>query len=227
MPSHSLRDYLTRENPTLDSSKSLDGRPTKCEEKAFTEITDWRDFNIDTLNNCYGDVLDRHWVDPLPGMSPELTGLEKEIFDEDSFQHLMTRSIVSQVNEGLGRALDDIYPDISGIVINMTRGGRARKSKNPTANTSSTTKFPDWAGAQTAVGGYLNLCPGESKLSKKWSSNTSERDEWYWPLYQITTYCADVWNTRYGYIVTQEEMVAVRISRQPIESGIALTRSPR
>ncbi|KNG85188.1 hypothetical protein ANOM_007146 [Aspergillus nomiae NRRL 13137] len=227
MPSHSLRDYLTRKNPTLDSNNSLDGPPPKCEEKGFSEITDWRDFNIENLNNCYGDVLDRHWVDPLPDIFPGPTGLEQEIFDEDSFEHLMTRSIVPPVNESLARALEDLHPDRSGIAINMTRGGRARKSRNPSARTSGTTKFPDWAGAQRATGGYLNLCPGETKLSKKWSSNTPDRHEWFWPLFQITTYCAEVWGTRYGYIITQDEMVAVRISRQPIESGIALTRSCR
>ncbi|OGM42742.1 hypothetical protein ABOM_008186 [Aspergillus bombycis] len=227
MSSYSLRDYLTRENPCLDNENSLGGLPTRAEEKLISEVVNWADFNIETLESCYGDVLNRHWAEPLPDISPDLTQLEREIFDEDSFEHLLSRSIVPQVNESIERALNGLDEDRNRSTISMTRGGRARKSRKLTADTSGAMKFPDWAAAQDAGQGHLNLCPGETKLSNKWTLSANKDRTWYWPLYQVTTYCADIWDTRYGYIITQDELVALRLSRLPIGSGIALNRSPR
>ncbi|KAK3331420.1 hypothetical protein B0H66DRAFT_467120, partial [Apodospora peruviana] len=60
---------------------------------------------------------------------------------------------------------------------------------------------------------------GDSKLSTKWRSawldpgtecNPTETDERMWPIRQIATYC-QLADTRYGFLITPEELVAVRV----------------
>lgn len=69
---------------------------------------------------------------------------------------------------------------------------------------------------------YLNdsnethLVWGEAKLSSKWKSSKSEmkgrgaNQNWIWPWRQLASYCAGT-NTRYGCLVTPDELVAVRL----------------
>ena len=110
----------------------------------------------------------------------------------------------------------------------MVKGSRARIS-------AATRFFPDWAGTQKVPDDKTqegtsrppNILTGDSKLAKKWSSNkiidgfvTSEKSDWLKPLRQIYTYCVKA-NARYGYIITDEEVVVVRVrpNLQPDDLG--------
>ncbi|KJF61535.1 uncharacterized protein CIMG_03634 [Coccidioides immitis RS] len=74
----------------------------------------------------------------------------------------------------------------------------------------------------------VNRCPGDTKLSTKWqSTGDSTKEHYFWPFAQIINYSGKTWNTRYGYLITQRELVVLRISRAVIGSGIAQTRSSR
>ncbi|KAK2875347.1 hypothetical protein FQN49_001665 [Arthroderma sp. PD_2] len=221
-----LLEYLTEPNPNIDSTRSLEGPPTKIEPKEDIMVIDWEDFTHENLIT-----------------SPPVQPIECEIFDEDSLDHLLTRSVVSLVNESLKIAWGELYPEYSHLAIDMTRGGRARGSVNipsvprlpdgaqePSQNTDEGPSFPDWAGVQIdpASGAYINRCPGDTKLSTKWGSVKDKRKgHYYWPYAQLIKYCGENWNTRYGYLITQEELVVLRISRSMIPSGIAMKRSPR
>ena len=88
--------------------------------------------------------------------------------------------------------------------------------------------YPDWAGIQTDPQDDLdqvetsqppNILPGDSKLGRKWSSKNIEDglvhpdhhdSDWMKPLRQIFAYCVRA-NARYGYIVTDEEVVVIRV----------------
>ncbi|KAF7590199.1 hypothetical protein BBP40_003174 [Aspergillus hancockii] len=129
------------------------------------------------------DILDGHHEKPLPGISPDLAEAELGIFGEDISEHIMTRSIVPQVNESVKRALESLWPDELEVMISTTRGGRARKSRSLTDHTFKALKFPDWAAAQKASQGYLNLCPGETILSTKWRSQLKGEKSWFWTLF--------------------------------------------
>ncbi|KAK2807344.1 hypothetical protein FQN50_005499 [Emmonsiellopsis sp. PD_5] len=240
MSSTTLLDYLTAPNPVIDSTYSLEGLPTKVEPDEPLEVVDWVDFTYDTLMSLYGEVL-RTPHARLPGISPPLSRLERQVFDEDSLDHLFSRSTTPPVNEGLRIACEACYPNQPGI--NMTRGGRARGSAdnpkapntldreiNATQETEGRRTFPDWAGVRIdrQSGVYMNQCPGDTKLATKWYS-TMERtkEQYFWPFAQLINYCGKAWNTRYGYVITQEELVVLRISRAIIGSGIAGKRSPR
>jgi len=96
---------------------------------------------------------------------------------------------------------------------------------------------PDWAGKKPSTVNpneprrkakkptkAKNLLPGDTKVSRKWkSANLTKGDvnkavvkdkSWFQPVGQIYTYCVRS-NARYGYIITDKELVVVRIRSLP------------
>ncbi|KAL2042907.1 hypothetical protein N7G274_004667 [Stereocaulon virgatum] len=103
----------------------------------------------------------------------------------------------------------------------MGRGGQGTFS-------GSAKYRPDWAGIQSRPQQSntarqdtrsKNILPGDTKVSTKWSSHDivsgpvqSEytTKDWLRPLMQVYTYCVKA-NARYGYIITDKELVAIRV----------------
>lgn len=80
---------------------------------------------------------------------------------------------------------------------------------------------------------YYNLLPGESKISSKWSSDASNYDlqpdsasTWRLPPLQLFGY-ADAAQVRYGFIITDAELVVFELPKVAIDSGIATARPQR
>ena len=240
-----LLDYLTQPNPGRDDTHALKGVPTDWDEEIREDLTttEWRDFTYENLMNTFGDVLMAGLSRPMPKISPPLKPLELEIYDEDSLDHLLTRSTMAEVSEALLTAWQKCYPN-SDRPIDITRGGRARRPENNTSTPRTSREptpamqgqseserklFPDWAGVRKAhnLPTYVNRCPGDTKLSGKWTSMGDRTKKFYWwPIAQVLGYC-DTWRVRYGYLITQEELVVFRFSADPIGPGLASTRSPR
>lgn len=236
MSQTTILQYLTERNPVLDNRNSLKGTLTFNERwPVIDQCQDWRDFTFETLMSCYGDVLRASLPQQGLGVSPPLTALECEIWDEDSLDHLLSRAIMPQVSKALARAWDACYQGIPHP-IDITRGGRARKpNQNVTQHQSSESNagkaFPDWAGVKRVATGrpeFKNYCPGDTKLSSKWQSTDNPNvGDYFRPIAQVLYYGGNHWNTRYGYVITQSELVVLRFSREPIGPGLASGRSPR
>ncbi|KAK2805946.1 hypothetical protein FQN49_008814 [Arthroderma sp. PD_2] len=226
--SFTLLGYLSEPNPVINNDNSPDGLPTFQSHMSTIDVRDWPDFTFETLMACYSHILGEEYDMQFPGISPPINILKCKIFNEDSLEHLLTRSIVPMVSVGLHRAWEQCYPDDLTGVIDMTRGGRARLQAN-TGDDSETKVYPDWAGVQSSEysTGFVNRCPGDTKLSTKWTTRKPTVDSFKWPLAQMLKYCGDSWKTRYGYLITQKELVVLRFSREKIGSGVALKRSPR
>ena len=243
----SLGTYLAEANPFVDDTQSLRGPPTQVDVDEDLKTTPWVDFTFENLNNCYGDVL-TDIIRDFSSISPALSDLEREIFDEDSLDHLLSRSVVSAVSDGLREAGNLLHPHDKNRHIDVTRGGRARNPHDNIPTPSGTLQitpervttemkdkpkiYPDWAGVRKTPGSitYANRCPGETKLSTKWESTgrktgEQEADEYMWPLVQVKNYSVKNWRTRYGYIITQKELVVLRFSRYKICGGLVQTRS--
>ncbi|EFQ99325.1 hypothetical protein MGYG_02338 [Nannizzia gypsea CBS 118893] len=205
-----LLEYLTQPNPEVDHSRSLQGLPSKCDSKEEIHVVDWKDFTYATLISCYGDVLSAHVNYPLPEISPPVRNIELKIFDEDSLDHLLTRTVVPPVNESLRIAWEGYHPNYPGLAIDMTRGGRARRSQY---DLPALDLRDESQNANSAPAPFINRCPGDTKLSSKWRSMTNkDKVHYYWPYAQMIKYCGDTWNVRYGAMIL---------------SGIANKRSPR
>ncbi|KAK2755767.1 hypothetical protein FQN54_005917 [Arachnomyces sp. PD_36] len=211
-----ILDYLTRENPVLNTDNSLEGSVTRNSDWPMVPgVKVWNDFTFDTLMSCYGEALQHQFPGPFSDISPRLTDLECEIWDEDSLEHLLSRSIIPSVSAGLTSGWDLCYPSCPNRV-DITRGGRAKHSndndddndndgngdgsgkgkqisvrikeseeKSATAKTAKS--YPDWAGVSKKDGqqGYTNRCPGDTKLSTKWESSGRRNEEFFRPISQI------------------------------------------
>ncbi|KAL6241640.1 hypothetical protein RBB50_011422 [Rhinocladiella similis] len=229
MADGTLLNYLTLPNPVLDSSKSSVGPNTFNVSWADVAVLeDWADFDYVTLMQAHGHVLQQQ-VPPMLGTSPPLTRLEKRIFTEKTFEDVLERAIMLQVSAALSVAWPLAYlnhgpEDIAEI----GRGDKARKGTAEEDNRY----YADWASireSQTTPFGYKNLCPGETKLASKWGSSKEfwDRPDFQHPFFQIQTYCGRQWDARHGYIITPEELVVVRVSKEPIGPGLAVSRSIR
>lgn len=123
------------------------------------------------------------------------------------------RTVLPPVNAALQHALQ--YRKLGqAFSLSLSRAGRTYYEPG-----GDTRRFkPDWpvcaAGrVSTFEDGsyrYLNLLPGDSKLSNKWNSSFYEsmEDRAYWedPVRQIVHYCINS-DSRYGFIITDEELV--------------------
>jgi hypothetical protein len=95
---------------------------------------------------------------------------------------------------------------------------------------------PDWSVVSDsrldAYGYYANVLAGDTKLSAKWrpemvkSRKDRDKEEWKKVMSQILTYMASH-HSRYGFIITDKALVALRLTRKPLHSGIAAQRSRR
>lgn len=229
MANNTLLQYLTTPNPTLNCTRSSVGTNTfNAKWDPVTALEDWAGFNYNTLMQSYGHILQQQ-VPPMPGTSPPLTTLEREIFTENTFETVLEREIMPQVSAALSVAwpLSYLNHELKDIA-EITKGAKARRGTTE----EDDRYYPDWAGvrkSQTTTFGYKNLCPGETKLASKWSTSKEgqRRPDYSLPFSQIQTYCGRQWGVRHGYIITPEELVVIRVSREPVGPGLAASRAAR
>ncbi|KAL8377050.1 hypothetical protein RB595_007944 [Gaeumannomyces hyphopodioides] len=226
--SRTILSELSLPNPDIDSSGTKEGANTTSPYwPDASEWLLWRDFNARTLHGLYKDVVDKDWPDVPP--PPRSTGFDLEISDEDSFEHgVVSKILLPPVNDALGYARRILNMN-SLFDLDVGRSGRCYYDADRRYD-------PDWAlcsRAVTANNGaahraYLNLLPGDSKLASKWKSSLyhDDRATWSLPVRQILNYC-DKTSTRYGFIITDKELVVFRCAREKVGPGIAATRPVR
>ncbi|MCJ1258317.1 hypothetical protein MMC24_006149 [Lignoscripta atroalba] len=216
----SLLDYLRIPNPAVSGEACPDGSNTKSTKNDYyvpRAVCEWEEFEYETLNVFYGGELRRVLEQEFD--LQDFSGIPDfpfcKYFDENSFESLLIKWNHSIVSEALSKAQhflsrmhDPIY---------MVRGGQA-ESPYPRKKWK-----PDWGCVRLPRFEprvkRKNLLPGDTKVSAKWSSeliktgemtNNRESKDWTRPISQIYSYCVRN-NTRYGYIITDAELVAVRI----------------
>ena len=217
----SLLEYLQSENPILNG-KMCQGKGNTS-SKAWSWITPraievWKDFNLDSLEKIYDgqlkEVLERQFLLKDFSAIPEYPFCE--IHDENSLEILIAKWNQSMITDALSSA--QIYLDhrLNHGRIYMVRGGQ-------TDYLAPDTRLrPDWGGVKWYSGNTgkpRNILPGDTKLSYKWSSADikpgptkihPKSADWLRPLTQVFSYCVRS-NSRYGYLITDKELVVVRI----------------
>jgi len=192
--------------------------------------TSWRDFTAENLHAMFTDVVESEWT-VRGDLHVAQTPWDGEIFDEDELEHtVLSAHIMPPVNAALQHATRYLKQPFG---INLGRAGRTyyepggdRRYKADWGLCSND-RISEFDG-----GGYLylNLMPGDSKLSNKWKSSyyTDPRGRAHWkdPVRQILQYCIQS-ASRYGFIITDEELVVVRVGIVLTGTGIAATRDRR
>ncbi|KAI4213159.1 MAG: hypothetical protein LQ349_009294 [Xanthoria aureola] len=137
----------------------------------------------------------------------------RRIYDEASLESFLDIWNWRVVSEALATAQKGESMAADGSHIFMARGGQAYFPKLP-AGIKQSPGYPKQP---------PNILPGDTKLGSKWKSSNIEpgkvskatnRDGWLAAIRQIYTYCVQT-DARYGYLLTDKELVAVRISWIP------------
>ncbi|KAK4154006.1 hypothetical protein C8A00DRAFT_14844, partial [Chaetomidium leptoderma] len=179
----------------------------------------WTDFNYDSLLSIFAPVVEQPWLHPPPrrGIDP----MEVEIFDEKSVESHLTKYTMPLVNAALIQANGLLGHDDNhrGHIWATGRGG-------------TTSGRPDWSvcspDRKHQSGRYVNLVPGDTKVSKKWLP-TLKRDnlaQWALPIRQVFSYSRDL-KVRYGFIITDADLVVLRFRRFEIGPGSSQSRPMR
>lgn len=209
-------EVLTSQNPPLDKSQQPDGAVTTNASYEFLEaqnIEIWADFTYDNIVAAFGEVLVGDQVEA--DVIKDRQGSPFEIITEASVDRVLNtwnvqvcrrpmKKGATQVQKALGLPLADITMRVAerGVVVAESERG----------------KKPDFA-IFLKDSHSTHLVWGEAKLSSKWKSDPDDIEDnlivqnWIWPWRQIATYCVGT-NTRYGCLVTPEELVVVRLYRK-------------
>ena len=221
-----LSDYLRIKNPDVHTKGSPRGSNTPSKHQTYLTpglIVKWEDFAYDSLQKIYGGAL--HRVLKREYSFRDYSDIPRkpycEIADENCLEMLLAMWNWRVVSESLSKAQECLYGRQDSHIIYMAKGGRSRFSVAGKLR-------PDWAGiladpedsiSQEETIKPPNILPGDSKLGKKWSSSRIKdglvqseylHNDWLKPLRQIYTYCVRA-NARYGYIITNEEVVVIRV----------------
>ena len=220
----SLLNYLRSRDPHLDATPCRPGKNTASKNNPWDlpqRIEVWKDFEYDALQSIYGgvlrQVLERQFALETFAI-PEFPFCH--IHDEDSLESLLVKWNQSVMSNALSTAQGCLEGRLIDGEIYMCEGGQAQWPSE-----SFKRRRPDWAGVKPAMlleeaqSKAKNLLPGDTKLSKKWSSaainqgnleEAENRVDWLQPMGQIFTYCVGN-NARYGYLITDKELVVVRV----------------
>ncbi|KAI4157199.1 MAG: hypothetical protein LQ342_008466 [Letrouitia transgressa] len=236
----SLMDFLCRANPDINCYGVRKGTNTRYDGDKWgwpSEIKVWEDFDLESLKSMYGGVLQTAFENQSD--IQDFSDIPKfpfcEIHDEDSFESLAAKWNQAVVSHGLAKAQMRLESRKSRESIYMAKGGQAKALlpmplHKDTIGKKKESKYPDWAGIKRTVGTdhwpnrdteNVNILPGDTKLSKKWESckiNPGPVEKIkanLWPIVQIYTYCVCA-NARYGYLITDKELVVVRISQHSV-----------
>ncbi|EPE04333.1 hypothetical protein F503_01337 [Ophiostoma piceae UAMH 11346] len=202
-----LLSTLTSKNPQLDTSKVPLGPNTVCRRaKEPLGWIPWAEFSYDNLTAIFNEQLMARYDGPSTSRTSTLP-LDLEICNEQTFELALHRFIMPTVNHCL--AVSSTKPHY----------GPGSRCTLPDAK-------PDWSCVGRGV--YFNYVPGDTKLSAKfWPSmlDTNFR-EWQKVIGQVMTYQLK-FASRYGFIITDDVLVVMRITSERTGPGIATSRGRR
>ncbi|RKK85757.1 hypothetical protein BFJ69_g1367 [Fusarium oxysporum] len=205
--SQSVQDSLTAANPTLNVTVNPANLvPTNAADLDGAQIVRWDQFNIDSLRQAYGDILDRYPVPTVIGHhGPHaVNGLRrfKQVFMDNLFPRLAhpIQTGATVLGARLGTALPNVSIEKDTIVDWPRRSGLSLVSDD---------------GTHFLVGCVL--------MESQWDSTRLESSHYledlaFLPLRRVATYCLAT-DTRYGFVLTPGEVVVVRVSGTAYDYG--------
>ncbi|KAG4274826.1 hypothetical protein FPRO04_14466 [Fusarium proliferatum] len=202
-----ILEVLTGRNVSINSDSVNSGTNTTVRTNIQPDgWTQWRDFNYSTITHIFHAELQKPYR-VEKGPKP----LEKELIisDERTLETLFLKFLSPTVNYALNDQAGQAF-----------LGEGTRCSDDADWSTISDQWFD--------YHGYLNLLPGDTKLDAKWrpSMLSDNFNEWQKVVSQVATYMARNC-TRYGFILTDTKLVVLRLTRERIDAGMAMSRPQR
>lgn len=238
-----LSDYLRHANPQIDRTQCRKGSNTSTgssSSRGYKRFPDdvllWDDFGLSTFDAVHGGALRaelarQYRLREHPNI-PKLPFCE--VHDENSLDCFLVLWTWQVVSDALAATQRDHLTHHPNEAVYMVRGGQAQFSSGPNSRDPASSEKPDWAAVRRPVHesglhqGSMKpkiILPGDTKLSSKWSSTQLPRGlrkremakNVSNPIGQIYRYCLRA-NARYGYLITDDELVAVRIDIESPEA---------
>ncbi|KAK3303884.1 uncharacterized protein B0T15DRAFT_494387 [Chaetomium strumarium] len=231
MSSTTILRELSVPNPKVDSSRTKPGPNSRNEkwEDGRDELVKWEDFSLYTMNRLYGHILRASWDNP-PVFHPTEDVEDLRIGNEDCLDHVITKYLLPSVNQSLifaNTVQHAEYAELAGA-FRHSPGNRAHIGRGGRAYNGDDGDIPDWAVVSPGINadGTLlprNLIPGDTKLAIKFNDELAKINlsQYSLPLYQIQYYAKTV-GSRYGFIITEDELVVFQFAR-PSTTGTAAT----
>ncbi|KAI0148814.1 hypothetical protein GGR57DRAFT_504930 [Xylariaceae sp. FL1272] len=245
-----ILEHITIANPvTVQKSGSSSGTQRTRRNYGPHHVVKWKGVTISNLRRTFEHILSQRLQNPKFKDANEVPSREAEIYTEISVDNLATLWIRPIVQ----RALDTIYSIHSTTLPDsaLARGNmQFRHNDGPGNIKDDKGKYqrPYWLVYQNGRrAGHIpglqapyvfNLIPGDSKVSTKWSSEwmnhpiKSLKNQADGVLRQVTKYM-HLWQTRYSFILSDKELVPVRLSvfsknsEEQIESGVEDSQTSR
>ncbi|KAI1187757.1 hypothetical protein F5B17DRAFT_452645 [Nemania serpens] len=220
----SFLTYLTLANPEVDSTACKGSDSSKSSQRYKPDdVKPWTDLTLKNFEATYKDVLLHPLGDPERRNATEVPPRMTRLFEEESVKRLTecwNEKVVQHVLHGTQSLLNQKLP--GGLFADGQLYFTRNCGEGHIPNDRGILQRPDWclyrAAADAGVGVYKNLLPGDIKPAKRWksewinSSKTSLKRKANLMLAQITKYMA-LGNTRYGFILSEEELVPMRLSK--------------
>ncbi|KAL8770399.1 MAG: hypothetical protein Q9209_003825 [Squamulea sp. 1 TL-2023] len=233
-----LADYLRHANPQLECGQCREGSnhasgssTVRGYKNRPDEVAEWDDFGLAAFDSLHNGALQeelkrQHRLLEHP-IIPKLPF--RDVHDENSLEALLILWNWQVVSEALAATQKESWKLPSNEAVYMVRGGQSYMPYDPRTEDAPR---PDWGGVRRPADEsqvqdrtkLQTILPGETKPSIKWSSTWIPTDgrnrDWKKdvanPIGQIYQYCIRA-NARYGYLITDQELVAVRIDLESVD----------
>ncbi|KAM0809968.1 hypothetical protein AB5N19_10315 [Seiridium cardinale] len=220
--SKTFLDYLSQPNPYPRVHKQGTGYSTASQANYGPDkYIEWEDITWENLKATFGDILKKPMGQPQVRDSKDIPSEKTDIFEEDSVTQLAVawnEQVLRHVFEGTYNAMCEYSPQ------DALRQGRIYLEKNTgrghVRGLNGRNQMPDWCAYQKKPGEgpyFPNIVPGDSKPAGKWKSEWVKskkgtlRRKAHRVMVQMTKYMWEA-KTRYGFILSEEELVPVRLS---------------
>lgn len=219
----SFLSYLRLPNPAADSSECKGGGSSLGSHRYKPdEVKPWEDLTLENLEKTYKDVLLNMMDKPKILNAGEISPERLDLYEEESVKTLAEQwneKVVQHVLRGTQELLHRKLPE--GPFGDGQIYFRKNHGQGHITSQNGRPQKPDWCVYQKKDGWGTkpcpNLLPGDIKPAKKWksewitSSDSTMRRKADLVLNQITKYMY-LGGKRYGFILSEEELVAVRLS---------------
>ncbi|KAJ3556124.1 hypothetical protein NPX13_g10205 [Xylaria arbuscula] len=206
-----LLEVLTRRNLEVNRSHLKSGGNTTMNTDISPQSWySWPEFNYANLTRVFYRQLRSRYGGPERLEQP--LRQDQVLFHEDTLEDFLRRFMVPAVNYCLDQSEGQPH---------FGRGSRCG------GNEDWSVVSPIWF---SPPGDFANRLPGDTKVSSKWwptmKDDNSQALEWQKVVAQVLTYMAEN-NSRYGFIITDEVLVVLRLTRKPTGQGLAADRPRR
>jgi hypothetical protein len=198
-----LRELLSREKPIISHPSPTTDNTIDAEWPELRNIKIWSEFTLGSLNESYGHILDRDLSQNTPE-PPESEALPHDVISSDE-----DINILIDWHNSLPKQCVEFAESHLGLTVQIFPLLYPRRGRASTQPVDRVTRVMDEAAVIFIAGVWRSSSSWKSTELMHQLEQPAEDLEW--PLRQLANQCQEA-QTRYGYILTEKELVVCRFS---------------